>query len=148
MRRSLLVVVIVIAAIAAYVGYVRQHSPVSEIPAPGTAQNESVLASAFRNHERNIQVQGQGQVTKILADDNDGNRHQRFIVRVGSGQTLLIAHNVDLAPRITSLSLGDTIEFNGQYEWNPQGGVVHWTHRDPSGRHQAGWLRHNGQTSQ
>jgi len=84
----------------------------------------------------------------MLPDDNDGSRHQRFIVRLGSGQTILIAHNIDIAPRVSPLNVGDTIEFNGEYEWNSKGGVVHWTHRDPTGRHPAGWLMHNGKAFQ
>ena len=31
---------------------------------------------------------------------------------------------------------------------NARGGVVHWTHRDPSGNHPAGWLKRNGETFQ
>jgi len=38
--------------------------------------------------------------------------------------------------------------FNGVYEWNSNGGVIHWTPHDPSGRHEAGWLEHKGQTCQ
>ena len=87
-------------------------------------------------------------VIRLLPDDNDGSRHQRFIVRLGSGQTILIAHNISLAPRIQSLTAGDVVEFNGVYEWNSQGGVIHWTHRDPAGRRQAGWLIYKGQTFQ
>ena len=65
-----------------------------------------------------------------------------------SGQTLLVAHNIDLAPAITNLRVGDTIEYNGEYEWNPKGGVVHWTHRDPSYQHADGWLKHDGRVFQ
>lgn len=87
-------------------------------------------------------------MTNVLADDADGSRHQRFILRLQSGQTLLVVHNIDVAPRLASLELGDSVEFNGEYEWNPHGGFIHWTHRDPSGEHQAGWLKHNGATYQ
>lgn len=105
---------------------------------------DAVVASAFSDHKSNIQVQGNGQVIKVLADDNDGSRHQRFIVQLASGQTLLVAHNIDLSKRIDSLQAGDTVEFYGEYEWNSKGGVIHWTHHDPDGRHTAGWIKHNG----
>jgi hypothetical protein len=110
--------------------------------------SDDALGNAFANRISNQQVTGQGTVVKILSDDNDGSRHQRFIVRLDSGQTLLMSHNIDLAPRIDSLREGDTVAFYGEYEWNPKGGVIHWTHHDPEGRHPAGWIKHNGQTYQ
>ena len=90
------------------------------------------------------QVRGQGTVSRVLSDDNDGNRHQRFILSLSTGRTLLIAHNIDIAPRISSLQVGDTVSFYGVYESNDRGGVIHWTHHDPNGRHIAGWLEHKG----
>ena len=84
----------------------------------------------------------------VLADDNEGSRHQRLIVELASGHTLLIAHNIDLAPRVAGVRSGDTLIFRGEYEWNQQGGVIHWTHHDPQGRHPDGWLRHRGRTYQ
>lgn len=83
----------------------------------------------------------------MLADDRDGSRHQRFLVSVADQVSVLVAHNVDLAPRVP-LAPGDSVELRGEYEWNDRGGVMHWTHRDPDGRHEAGWIRHDGRLYQ
>ncbi len=83
-------------------------------------------------------------MVKVLKDDNNGSRHQRFILRLDSGQTVLVAHNIDLAPRIEVLNEDDTVIFKGEYVSNDKGGVIHWTHRDPQGRHEDGWLKRNG----
>jgi len=104
------------------------------------------FAQAFAAGRSNVQLQGQGRVTRLLADDNNGSRHQRFILQLPSGQTVLVAHNIDLAPRIEGLAKGDELELYGEYEWNPEGGVMHWTHRDPQGRREGGWIRHAGRT--
>ncbi len=145
MKKLLLTLIITVAA---YAGHVQHYPFISAATAAGAVQTDLILSNAFNGHASNIQVQGQGIVIKILSDDNDGSRHQRFIIRLDSGQTILIAHNIDLAPRVSSLSEGDAVEFNGEYEWNPKGGVVHWTHRDPVNHHSAGWLKHNGQVFQ
>ena len=113
-----------------------------------SAVAEDAIARAFRDQASGVQVTGQGVVIKLLDDDNDGSRHQRFVLRLESGQTLLVAHNIDLAPRIATLSTGDTVAFNGEYEWNEKGGLIHWTHHDPGGQHQPGWLKLNGETYQ
>lgn len=117
--------------------------PVDAVPV-----DEGALAGAFKDKRSNVQVEGEGVVARVLADDNDGSRHQRFVLRLASGQTVLIAHNIDIAPRIAELKRGDSVRFHGEYVWNEEGGVVHWTHHDPEGRHTAGWLKHNGRTYQ
>ena len=107
-----------------------------------------VLQAAYQSKQSNIQVLQEGKVIKILADDNAGSRHQRFLLQLASDQTLLIAHNIDLAPRLANLKVGDKVRFYGEYEWNDQGGVIHWTHRDRQGRHIDGWLELNGKRYQ
>ncbi len=123
-----------------------QTTPVS--PAQAGSATDQTLRSAFDNRRSGVQVQGEGIVTRTLSDDLDGSRHQRFIVRLGSGQTLLISHNIDLAPRIEGLKAGDTVAFYGVYEWSSKGGTVHWTHHDPDGSHVGGWLKRLGRTYQ
>lgn len=102
------------------------------------------LAEAFRERRSDLQIRGSGRVVKLLPDDNEGSRHQRFLLELATGQTLLVAHNIDLAPRIAALQRGDRIAFFGEYEWNERGGVIHWTHHDPRGSHPDGWLEHDG----
>lgn len=104
---------------------------------------DNLLAKLFNEGQSNVQVYGTGIVISLLADDLNEDRHQRFIIKLKSGQTLLISHNIDLAPRIDGLSLNDQIEFFGEYEWNDKGGVIHWTHHDPEEIHVNGWLFHN-----
>ena len=141
MRKSILVI---LGFAVAYAVYMQQ---VPSLP----QQTQTTIAQPNRSAEQwrsGQQVRGEGTVTRVLPDDNDGSRHQRFILELGPGRTLLFAHNIDLAPRIASLRTGDRVAFYGQYETNPQGGIVHWTHRDPQGRHADGWLEHNGQRYQ
>lgn len=149
-------VLIVVLAVAAYFAIApRPDTPdraVAVAPAdisPSLRASDNVtLENAIANHLSGQQLAGQGTVTRLLPDDINGSQHQRFIVRLGSGRTILVAHNIDLAGRIDTLRAGDAVDFYGEHEWNPKGGVVHWTHRDPQGHHPAGWIKHKGQTYQ
>ena len=84
-------------------------------------------------------IEARGQVRRLLTDDVHDERHQRFVVRIAGGQTLLVAHNLEIADRVP-LGLGDRVRFRGLYEFNDQGGVVHFTHRDPHGQEAGGWV--------
>lgn len=101
-----------------------------------------LIAEAFHNGRSNVHLGGEGRVGRILPDDNKGSRHQKFLLELESGHTLLIAHNIDLAPRVENLREGEQLEFYGEYQWNQQGGVIHWTHHDPKGVHPGGWLKY------
>lgn len=108
----------------------------------------SLIQQAFDRHQSNVQVQSVGRVKAVLADDNEGSRHQKFILGLENGLTVLVAHNIDLAPRIKNIRKGDTVEFYGEYEYTEKGGVIHWTHHDPQNRHVGGWLKHEGEIYQ
>ncbi len=141
-----LILIVAIAAAAVYGLWRNDPSapPSATTDVPSAAHDGNSIARAFEHRRSNIQVEGQGTVTRILPDDADGSRHQRFILRLDSGQTVLIAHNIDLAPRIDDLGQGDRVAFHGEYEWNERGGVLHWTHHDPRGKHAGGYLELNG----
>ena len=110
---------------------------------PSLSDNAAIMR-AFTSHARDIRVDGSGSVSRVLSDDNQGERHQRFLVLLPTGQSILIVHNIDIAPRVDNLRVGDEIEFEGEYVWNERGGLVHWTHHDPSRRHRPGWVKHAG----
>jgi hypothetical protein len=126
-------------------GPTRGSAGEADAASPAAAAGQDAAARAFQRRASGVQLSGAGIVSKVLPDDAVGDRHQRFILQLPSGQTLLIAHNIDIASRLPSLAPGETVEFKGIYEWSAQGGTVHWTHHDPSGGHPAGWLRYNGQ---
>lgn len=97
----------------------------------------------FDKEESDQQVLILAEVEKVLSDDRDGSQHQRFILKLDNGQTVLVAHNIDLAPRVSGIEEGDEVEVFGEYEWNNKGGVIHWTHHDPDGDHADGYILHN-----
>ena len=159
---------IVLAVVAAILTYLNEQGLIPSgdamVSAPQSGQTRSApsggpgslfgdsgtqeIAAAYRAQRSDVQVRGKGIVKKVLSDDLKGSRHQRFLLRLDNNQTLLVAHNIDLAPRIEGLRAGDEVAFYGEYEWNNQGGVLHWTHHDPGGRHADGWLKHRGRTYQ
>lgn len=94
----------------------------------------------YRKCDDGSWIEGYGIVQRLIADDNDGSRHQRFVVDMRNSQTILIAHNIDLARRVPA-GMGDRIEFRGMYEWNDLGGLVHWTHLDPLGVEDGGYVK-------
>ena len=119
------------------------HGPAIRAPDPGSPLVDPI-ARAFTTEQHDVPVQGWGVVTRLLPDDNDGARHQRFLLRTPSGVSVLVAHNIDLAQRLEPLAIGDTVRFVGEYIWNDQGGMLHWTHHDPAGQHPGGRLESHG----
>ncbi len=113
-------------------------------PEPSRAGRGSV-EEAWAKRVSDVWVEVEGRVDRVLPDDRSGSRHQRFILELSTGHTLLVAHNIDLAQRVP-LAVGDRVSAYGEYEWNERGGVLHWTHHDPQGRHPGGWIRHRDRT--
>ncbi|MFK8028150.1 MAG: DUF3465 domain-containing protein [Gammaproteobacteria bacterium] len=105
------------------------------------------IESLYQSRQSGVMIEFEGLVVKLLSDDNEGSRHQRFIVKLDSNHTVLIAHNIDVAPRVP-LKVNQPITIYGQYEWNDRGGVVHWTHLDSYGSHEHGWINFQGKKYQ
>ncbi len=137
-----------ILALMLIASLVRNYLPsTKEANQPALESSGQAVEEAARQHRSGVIVDATGRVRKTLPDDNEGSRHQRFILELASGHTVLVAHNIDLAPRVP-LAKGDQVSIHGQFEWNDRGGVLHWTHQDPSGRHEGGWIKHQGKRYQ
>ncbi|MEZ4387728.1 MAG: DUF3465 domain-containing protein [Candidatus Krumholzibacteriia bacterium] len=113
-------------------------------PAPDPATGEAVVLQAYAARRSDVEVTVSGTVVRSPPDDDEGSRHQRFVMELPGGHTLLVAHNIDLAERVP-LRSGDAVAVRGEYEWTERGGTVHWTHHDPAGRRAGGWIEHAGQ---
>jgi len=107
------------------------------------------MTPVFGKHHTGSWIEASGIVMRLLLDDedddNDGERHQRLIVDLKNGQTLLIAHNIELAERVP-VGIGDRIRFRGVYEWNDLGGLVHWTHHDPLAIEDGGFISYRSRS--
>lgn len=139
MKKTLIILILLAAAVFVY-----DESQNVDTSTPAIVVDPANTSRPDAQWLPGQQVQGSGMVLRILADDDQGSRHQRFILELPSGRTVLVAHNIDLAPRVAGLQTGDTVTFYGEFESNERGGVIHWTHRDPQGRHSHGWLEHRG----
>jgi hypothetical protein len=64
-------------------------------------------------------------------------------VRLPSGLTVEIENNIDIAPRAPVYD-GDRVVVHGEYIWRAEGGLIHFTHHDPRGRHEGGWIMVGG----
>ena len=103
-------------------------------------QADSIAISRlYQKRDGGSWIEDSGFVRRLLTDDNDGSRHQRMVLQLANRDTVLIAHNIDLAQRVP-VGMGDRIKFRGMYEWNELGGLVHWTHHDPHGIEEGGWI--------
>ena len=123
-------------------------APQRSLLATEPGKSDRILARAFRLGLSEFKIQCSGTVIRKLSDDTEGIRHQRFIIRLASGQTLLIVHNIDLAPRVAQLKIRDRVVVKGEYIWNDEGGLMHLTHNDPDGVGFHGSIRHKGRTYQ
>jgi hypothetical protein len=142
-------IAIILVAVGLYMLYQQRGSDGSFRLEPmleniGSKFGGASVERLYSEQRSNVFVSLKGQVERVLTDDLDGARHQRFIVRLPAGHTVLVSHNIDLAQRVP-LKSGDAVAVRGEYEWNDRGGVVHWTHHDPQGRKSGGWIRHKGQ---
>lgn len=88
-----------------------------------------------------------GTLVRLLSDrTSSAGVHEQFILQLTSGGiTVEVEHNISIGAR-APLAEGDHVVVHGEYIWNAQGGLIHFTHHDPQGTHAAGYIQDNGKT--
>lgn len=138
--RNRVLPLLVLLALAAY-----QYFLPEDVRIDGADDTAGAVEAAFATQRSGVWLETEGEVARILSDDNEGSRHQRFVLELDGGHSVLVAHNIDLAERVP-LARNDRVSLRGRYEWNERGGVIHWTHHDPDRRGPGGWVKLDGKT--
>ena len=141
-RSNVLPVVLGFALIVAGVLYIRfdRHTVTAGEAIRAGAVGCSQVASGFQQRESGIWLTVSATVTRLLADSYGQYQHQRFIVRCPSGQTVLIVNDVSIGQRVP-VGVDQRVVVRGQYVWNAQGGLIHFTHH---GDGNGGWILYRG----
>jgi len=109
--------------------------------------DDAAILADFHNRQSNVEVTADGTIVRLLADRTSSTgTHEQFIVKLSSGDlTVEVEHNISIGAR-APVHEGDRVVVHGEYIWNAQGGLIHFTHHDPQGTHESGYIQDNGQT--
>ncbi len=116
--------------------------PNSKVQRLGVPLDDSAVLAAQAQHAIQVEVCVTARVKKLLPEDVKGLPHERFLIELSNGSTVLIAHDLKMAPRVP-LGAGDIVSIRGEYIWNKLGGLIHWTHHSDTPKHVDGWIDFN-----
>jgi hypothetical protein len=116
--------------------------------APGDDAANAQIYDAWRAARSGIEVQASGSIARVLGERSGrSGPHEGFLLHLtgagGHGLTVRVESNLDIMGNF-AVHEGDAAIVRGQYEYDPGGGVLHWTHRDLAGRHPGGFVEVNG----
>lgn len=119
-------------------------------PSQNAPANNSAVYAAFLSGTSRVEVSAGGTVTRTLGTRvGRSGTHEGFLVRMDGPRPLVVRveDNVDLTGPIP-VRVGEHVVVHGEYEYYPRGGVIHWTHHDPAGRHENGYVEIGGKRYQ
>lgn len=133
-------ILLALALIAAALWYVRtSHRLESASDARRyTHAGCTVAVAQFARHASGAWLTVSGGVQRVLPDSTGRLRHQRFILGCATGFTLLIVNDVSIGTR-APVTAGAHVVVRGQYEWDSEGGLLHFTHHAEGGG-TGGWI--------
>lgn len=124
-------------------------SACAKAPQSTPAANSAVYA-AFESGTSRVEVSATGIVTRTMGmRTGRSGTHEGFLMQADGkrGLVLRVEDNVDITGPIP-LRNGQHVIVRGEYEYYPRGGVIHWTHHDPAGRHENGYVEVAGKRYQ
>ncbi len=108
--------------------------------------DDAALCRAYAAKQSHVEVVVSGRVTRDLGvQQGRVSPHEGFLMRLDSGCDAIVRveANADFTGTF-ALAAGQPVTVKGEYEYYPRGGVIHWTHRDPRGRHEGGYVETGG----
>ena len=116
-------------------------------PAATTKPDNAAIVQDFQNHRSYVEVTADGTVVTIFPDRSSSSGvHEQFVIRLSSGDiTVDVEHNISIGKRVP-VAMGDSVVVHGEYIWNSKGGLIHFTHHDPQGTHEGGYIKDNNST--
>jgi hypothetical protein len=109
--------------------------------------DDAAIVTDFHNRQSNVEVTADATVVRLLPDRTSATgMHEQFIIKLSSADlTIEVEHNILIGTRVP-VHEGDHVIVHGEYVWNAQGGLIHFTHHDPNGTHEGGYIRDGGRT--
>ena len=110
----------------------------------------SLVCKFHDAHQSHQEVTVSGTIVRILGTRvGRSGTHEGFLLKFESDcpLTVRIETNTDLTGPVP-ISAGEHVTLKGEYEYYPIGGVIHWTHHDPRGRHEGGYVEADGKIYQ
>ncbi|HET9030097.1 MAG TPA: DUF3465 domain-containing protein [Candidatus Aquilonibacter sp.] len=108
--------------------------------------NNKRICDAYGGQLTNGEVVADGTVRQILGERRGrSGDHEGYLIQLGGDCDLVlkVETNTDITGPIP-LRPGERVVVKGVYIYNPMGGLIHWTHHDPGGRHEGGFVKAGG----
>lgn len=108
--------------------------------------NDAALCTAIASRTSGVEVIADGTVARVLGTSaGPSGPHEGFLLRLRSGcaATLRVETNVAFTGPIP-LRAGESVVVKGEYDSDPDGDVIHFTHRELHGTHPGGYVEVGG----
>ena len=107
--------------------------------------DHDLIAKAYDSRTSTIMVETEARVVLLLPDIDDLGKFQEFKIELENGHVLRVLHDLEQADRVP-VAVSKRIRLRGEYDWSVDGGVIHWTHDDPAGQREGGWIEYQERT--